>query len=101
MRECRLICSDDVGEPMTITPSTVDLEATFAIIHTSGTSGKPKGAVLTYNNIYQSAMASAYHSGTIPTDNWLCVLPLFHVGGLSILLRSVLYGYSSDLVATL
>jgi O-succinylbenzoic acid--CoA ligase len=98
MREYRLICPDDVGEPMTITPATVDLEATFAIIHTSGTSGKPKGAVLTYNNVYQSAMASAYHSGTMPDDNWLCVLPLFHVGGLSILLRSVLYGTAVTLL---
>jgi len=64
----------------------------LAIIHTSGTSGKPKGATLTYNNIFMSAVASAYRIGTQSDDNWLCILPLYHVGGLSIVLRSLLYG---------
>jgi o-succinylbenzoate---CoA ligase len=79
----------------------VDLNNPFAIIHTSGTSGQPKGAVLTYNNIYQSAMASAYQIGVMPDDRWLCVLPLFHVGGLSIILRSLLYGTAVDLMPKL
>lgn len=76
----------------------INLNDPFAIIHTSGTSGKPKGAVLTYNNIYQSAMASAYQIGVLPHDRWLCVLPLFHVGGLSIILRSLLYGTAVELL---
>lgn len=79
-------------------PTDTNLNDTFAIIHTSGTSGQPKGAVLTYNNIYQSAMASAYRIGVKPDDRWLCVLPLFHVGGLSIILRSLLYGTAVDLM---
>jgi O-succinylbenzoic acid--CoA ligase len=69
----------------------------LAIIHTSGTSGKPKGAVLTYSNMFYSAMASAYRIGHMPDDKWLCVLPLYHVGGLSILIRAVLYGITVDL----
>lgn len=76
----------------------LDLNNPFAIIHTSGTSGQPKGAVLTYNNFYQSAMSSAYRIGILPDDRWLCVLPLFHVGGLSIILRSLLYGTAVDLM---
>ena len=64
----------------------------FAIVHTSGTSGQPKGAVLSYNNVFASAMASAYRIGHLPDDTWLCVLPLYHVGGLSILIRACLYG---------
>jgi len=76
----------------------INLNVPFAIIHTSGTSGRPKGAVLTYNNIYQSAMASAYRIGVMPDDRWLCVLPLFHVGGLSIILRSLLYGTAVELM---
>lgn len=76
----------------------INLNDPFAIIHTSGTSGQPKGAVLTYNNIYQSAMASAYRIGVMPDDRWLCVLPLFHVGGLSIILRSLLYGTAVDIL---
>ncbi len=69
----------------------------LAIIHTSGTSGQPKGAVLTYGNFFYSAMASAYRLGHQPNDRWLCVLPLYHVGGLSILMRAVLYGITVDL----
>ena len=80
-----------------VSPRPINLNDSFAIIHTSGTSGQPKGAVLTYNNIYQSAMASAYQIGVMPDDRWLCVLPLYHVGGLSILLRSMLYGTAVDL----
>lgn len=75
----------------------VDLDKVFAIIHTSGTSGQPKGVVLTYGNIFYSAMASAYRLGHQPDDRWLCVLPLYHVGGLSIILRAVLYGITVDL----
>ncbi len=75
----------------------IDLKASFGIIYTSGTSGKPKGAVLTYGNLFYSALASAYHIGHLPDDKWLCVLPLYHVGGLSILIRAVLYGITVDL----
>ncbi len=68
-----------------------------AILFTSGTSGNPKGVILSFNNIFSSAMASAYRIGTLPDDRWLCVLPLYHVGGLSILLRACLYGTTVDL----
>jgi o-succinylbenzoate---CoA ligase len=81
-----------------VSPNDIHLEDPVAIIHTSGTSGTPKGAILTYNNIYQSAMASAYRIGVMPDDRWLCVLPLFHVGGLSIILRSLLYGTAVELM---
>lgn len=79
------------------TPQNIDLDKPFFIVHTSGTSGQPKGAMLTYGNVFYSAMASAYRIGHLPTDRWLCVLPLYHVGGLSILIRAVLYGITVDL----
>lgn len=75
-----------------IPPRILDLDAPQAIIFTSGTSGRPKGVILTYANQYASAIASAFRIGTLPSDRWLCVLPLYHVGGLAILLRSALYG---------
>lgn len=62
----------------------------FAVIHTSGTTGRPKGAVLTVANFLHSARASSAVLGVRDDDRWLAVLPLFHVGGLSILLRSAL-----------
>ena len=80
-----------------IPPREINLDDPFFIVHTSGTSGKPKGATLTYGNVFSSAMSSAYRIGHLPDDRWLCVLPLFHVGGLSILIRAVLYGITVDL----
>src|SRR5690606_13745207 len=73
------------------------LDQPAVIIFTSGTTGRPKGAVLTYGNLFYSAMASAYRIGVLPNDRWCCVLPLYHVGGLSIIVRSALYGTAVDL----
>ncbi len=70
----------------------MNLDDDFAIIHTSGTSGRPKAAILTYGSVYHSALASARKLGTARSEQWLCVLPLYHVGGLSIVLRSLIYG---------
>lgn len=69
-----------------------DLENDFGILFTSGTTGRPKGAVLTWGNLFWSATASAFRLGVFPDDRWLLALPLYHIGGLSILFRSALYG---------
>ena len=69
-----------------------ELAQPHSIVYTSGTTGRPKGAILTYGNHWSSATASALNLGLVPGDSWLACLPLFHVGGLSILLRSVVYG---------
>ncbi|WP_117169029.1 o-succinylbenzoate--CoA ligase [Paraliobacillus sediminis] len=64
----------------------------FSIIYTSGTTGKPKGVVHTYGNHWSSAIASALNLGIDKQDKWLATLPLFHVGGFSLLMKSVIYG---------
>ena len=74
------------------------LDDDFAIVHTSGTGGRPKAAILTYGNVYQSAVASALKLDTRRNEQWLCVLPLYHVGGLSIVFRSLNYGTAIELV---
>jgi len=73
-----------------------DLDAPHSIIYTSGTTGRPKGAVLTYGNHWWSAVASALNLGLMPTDRWLACMPLFHVGGLAIVLRCAIYGITAD-----
>ena len=70
----------------------VDPDATWVVIRTSGTTGTPKPVELTHANFAASAAASAANLGLDPDDRWLCALPLFHVGGLSILTRSAIYG---------
>jgi O-succinylbenzoic acid--CoA ligase len=64
----------------------------LAILYTSGTTGQPKGAMLTVGNFWWSAVGSALNLGTHADDRWLACMPLFHVGGLSILLRAAIYG---------
>jgi o-succinylbenzoate---CoA ligase len=75
----------------------LELDEVQTIVFTSGTSGRPKGAMLTYGNHFWSAAASAYHLGVLPDDRWLSVLPLYHVGGLAVLFRSCLYGTTAVL----
>jgi O-succinylbenzoic acid--CoA ligase len=68
-----------------------DLARTAVIIHTSGTSAAAKPIELTYGNFLWSALGSAVALGCDPKERWLCTLPLSHVGGLSILMRSTIY----------
>jgi len=60
------------------------------LLFTSGTSGRPKAALLSDRNLRASARASIQLLGRDADDRWLCCMPLFHIGGLSILVRSVL-----------
>jgi o-succinylbenzoate---CoA ligase len=69
-----------------------DADAILAIIYTSGTTGRPKGAMLTVANFWWSATGSALNLGTRDDDRWIACLPLFHVGGLSIVMRSAIFG---------
>jgi O-succinylbenzoic acid--CoA ligase len=57
------------------------------VVPTSGSSGEPKGVMLTQNNIHAAVEASARVLPLGRQDLWLNCLPLFHVGGLSILYR--------------
>jgi O-succinylbenzoic acid--CoA ligase len=72
----------------------IDLNATQAILYTSGTTGRPKGAIITYGMQWWNAIGSALNLGHRPDDRWLACLPLFHIGGLAILMRSVISGTS-------
>jgi len=69
-----------------------DLAAPAIVVHTSGTSSSARPITLTYGNWLWSALGSAALLGLDPQERWLCCLPLAHVGGLSILLRSAIYG---------
>jgi O-succinylbenzoic acid--CoA ligase len=67
-------------------------DAVLAVIYTSGTTGTPKGTMLTVSNFWWNAIGSALNLGLSENDRWLVCLPLFHVGGLSIITRSAIYG---------
>jgi O-succinylbenzoic acid--CoA ligase len=99
-----------LGEPVTIddpaagalslaavTPDTYDLpawtlESRHVLMATSGTTGEPKVVTLTCGNLLASAAASAWRLGVLPEDRWYDTLPIYHMGGLAPVCRSVLYG---------
>jgi O-succinylbenzoic acid--CoA ligase len=60
------------------------------LVFTSGTSGRPRAAMLTFANHAASAAASAFNLGIAPEDRWLACVSLHHVGGLAVVFRSCL-----------
>lgn len=75
------------------------LDRTMSIMYTSGTTGRPKGVRQTLENHTTNATSSAFNMGIHPKDVWLCTMPIFHISGLSIVIRSVLYGMEVKLYA--
>lgn len=79
----------DTSEELRVASSDDELAV---IAYTSGTSGEPKGVMLTHGNLRAAVVGSVEHLDHGPSDSWLCVLPLFHVGGASIVWRSAFVG---------
>ncbi len=78
-------------------PRELDPTALHTVLFTSGTSGEPKPVALSVGNHEASAAASQAVFGYGPDDRWLCPLPLFHIGGLAILVRCARAGATAVL----
>jgi o-succinylbenzoate---CoA ligase len=88
--------------PMADTPALrdeIDLDAPAAIVFTSGTSGRPKGAVLTHGNLAASAHAWSALLRPRASDRWLACLPLYHVAGLAVVTRALRWGVELEMQA--
>jgi o-succinylbenzoate---CoA ligase len=79
-------------EPDATTLERLDPAALATLVHTSGTTADPKPVALSVGNWLWNALGSAFALGLDHDDRWLCTLPLSHVGGLAILIRSAIYG---------
>ena len=92
-----LVISEPVREATAATPFAFAGDPPVAIMHTSGTTAAPKPVVLTHSNFQASALGSAVALGLDPAERWLCPMPLNHVGGLSIAIRSSIYATTAVL----
>jgi O-succinylbenzoic acid--CoA ligase len=95
----------DLGDPGELTQTEADLpllgehdmDDVACRLLTSGSAGLPHPVGLTYGNFLWSAVGSSFNIGVQPEDRWLCCLPLSHVSGLGIVMRSVIYGTAAVL----
>ncbi len=68
------------------------VHAAQAVLWTSGTEGRPRGVALSAENLRANALAAAARLDLAPTDSWLASLSPAHVGGLALVVRSLLLG---------
>ena len=85
--------TSDYGRPVSIdSPHELSLDREALIIYSSGSSGASRGIVLTWHNLYYSALGIESMLACSSDDCWLAALPFFHIGGISILFRAVRAG---------
>ncbi len=81
--------SDGMPEFLSVDP---DDNRLCSILFTSGSSGAMKAVPHIWRSHRSSAKGSARNLGVRENDNWLCIIPLYHIGGLAIVTRSLFYG---------
>jgi fatty-acyl-CoA synthase len=61
------------------------------LLYTSGTTGKPKGVMISHRQLFFNAINTVYACDLTPNDRVFACLPLFHTGGLNSLATPILY----------
>jgi len=90
LRPARVVSSDGVHHLDDAVPTGPD---DALVVATSGTTGEPKGVVHTHASVTASAVATSAGLGVDPArDRWVACLPLAHIGGLSVITRSLATG---------
>ena len=84
------LINGDAIEPLFRGETELLPSALLAVLYTSGTSGRSKGALLSRDAFVHAAKASEARLGWRQDDRWLLAMPLAHVGGLSIVLRCLI-----------
>ncbi len=79
-------------------PVTVGMDDTALMVYTSGTTGKPKGAILSYMNALFKAAAGAQSNGVKASDIILSVAPLYHIAGMLMGLNTTIYANATTVL---
>ena len=86
------VLAEQVEDEKTTEPAEIPLDRPATVVFTSGSTGVPKAALHTFGNHYFSAIGSNANIALAAGDRWLHSLPLYHVGGLSIVFRCLTSG---------
>ena len=84
--------------PQQLQSKQFNLEDIASIMFTSGTTGPQKAVPQTFHNHLASATGCKQSLGFDQHTKWLSVLPIYHISGLSVILRSVIEGFTVRLV---
>jgi len=88
LRPTRIVGSD--GEQHALADGIGVDDGDALVVATSGTSGQPKGVVLSHDAVAASARATSGQLGIDPARHaWLACLPMAHIGGLAVVTRSI------------
>src|SRR5699024_2810339 len=72
---------------------------TILIMYTSGTTGKPKGAMITHQNLFAASVGMSHVIDWSAQDRFLSVAPFFHIGGFAPIITNLHNGSTSILMA--
>lgn len=86
-----LALEEDPDEAPETGPGPASLEAPWQLLYTSGTSGRPKGALITHRQVHWNAVNTVLACGLTPASSTLTFTPLFHTGGLNCLTTPLLH----------
>ncbi len=75
----------------------VSADNVCTILMTSGTTGQPKAVQLTFGNFQSSCENWNHFLQFDTTDQFLCCLPMTHIGGLAVIIRALIYGFSVNI----
>ncbi len=85
-----LAAAMDAAAPWAQAPVPVASDDVAVLLYTSGTTGRPKGAMLTHGNFWWNHVGELYTVDVLADDVLLVFAPLFHIGGLNVLLMTTL-----------